>query len=399
MSARTGHALTVAILACRVSFLALLLAPLAITLLKANQSLFSAVYARHWTGLTIGQFLLDPLAVVQTPLFLIGAILFSVVALVVAMSFYLAIDFRLQRFADIASMRDPRDTNAMLAAPFSLYLREFQRDNEILKGGESEYLAPEPPSDGFFIGLLYTLLVLPVYLVAFYTRRMRLWSLEELIANKVSPGLGFLAIGRPGEKLPAAGATKFYVSDNDWQQVVVDLVAHAEVVFLRVGSTKGLAWEIARVLTPQPQVPVVLLMVNESGKPMPSRVAIELLGAAASHALRAELAKFLYVRTSTVLPDGKVRVTGHTMSQWLDGSGKYFGWQSVIDHDVGEALALSRARRDWTRSSRDGTGIAGLARYLRSWWLALAAAALVTALLWPSQQHWSNRVIDLAWPG
>lgn len=75
---------------------------------------------------------------------------------------------------------------------------------------------------------------------------------EELAAlmNKIGP---YVAIGRPGEPLPELGAARLYVSDEEWQRVVGELIGRAKLVLVRAGRTEGLRWEVgelARRLSP-----------------------------------------------------------------------------------------------------------------------------------------------------
>jgi hypothetical protein len=78
---------------------------------------------------------------------------------------------------------------------------------------------------------------------------------EEEHLGKVLSQLGpFVAVGRPGEPLPAMGASRVYLGDDEWQTAVEKLVQQARLVVIRTGGTKGLEWEVeraARLLTPE----------------------------------------------------------------------------------------------------------------------------------------------------
>ena len=52
-----------------------------------------------------------------------------------------------------------------------------------------------------------------------------------------------IAIGQPGEDLPTLGAGRFYVTDDEWQTVITNLMSQAQLVVLQIGSTKGFWWE------------------------------------------------------------------------------------------------------------------------------------------------------------
>ena len=86
---------------------------------------------------------------------------------------------------------------------------------------------------------------------------------EEEHLGKVLSQLGpFVAVGRPGEALPAMGASRVYLGDDEWQPAVEKLVQQARLVVIRTGGTQGLAWEVeraARLLTPER---LVLLVDN-----------------------------------------------------------------------------------------------------------------------------------------
>jgi hypothetical protein len=67
-----------------------------------------------------------------------------------------------------------------------------------------------------------------------------------------------IAIGRPGEKLPALGAARFYVSHELWQQKVADVVSVAQLVVWATGVTAGLRWEIGHLLNSVPPEKLIL---------------------------------------------------------------------------------------------------------------------------------------------
>ncbi|HLH11276.1 MAG TPA: hypothetical protein VKV77_05275 [Methylovirgula sp.] len=65
------------------------------------------------------------------------------------------------------------------------------------------------------------------------------------IAGRCGP---VLAIGRPGEKLPALGAARFYVAQDLWQEKVADVATVAQLVIWASGVTQGLQWEITHLV-------------------------------------------------------------------------------------------------------------------------------------------------------
>jgi hypothetical protein len=53
-----------------------------------------------------------------------------------------------------------------------------------------------------------------------------------------------VAIGKPGESLPQFGACREYHTDDTWKGRVLELVAKAKGVFMLIGLTEALGWEI-----------------------------------------------------------------------------------------------------------------------------------------------------------
>ena len=71
------------------------------------------------------------------------------------------------------------------------------------------------------------------------------FSTEEEQLGSVFSAIGpFIAIGKPGEKLPELGAARTYVNDDEWQDVIAQEMAQAALVVLRMGETEGLSWEV-----------------------------------------------------------------------------------------------------------------------------------------------------------
>lgn len=79
--------------------------------------------------------------------------------------------------------------------------------------------------------------------------------LMQFQCNRLFSEIGpFIAIGRPGEKIPGMGAARLYVPDDQWQSVVSDLFHRARLVVVQPGTTPGLQWEIGqlrREVTPE----------------------------------------------------------------------------------------------------------------------------------------------------
>jgi len=73
-------------------------------------------------------------------------------------------------------------------------------------------------------------------------------SFEGHMAGMMSNFGPFIAIGRPGERLPELGAARMYVGDDEWQSTVLDILSRCKAVVLRGGQTEGLRWELGEVV-------------------------------------------------------------------------------------------------------------------------------------------------------
>jgi hypothetical protein len=71
---------------------------------------------------------------------------------------------------------------------------------------------------------------------------------EELIAKEMSKIGPCVAIGRPDEKLPQLGFTRIYVSDDNWQETVLEYMSRAQLVVLIVGSSRNFSWELQKAV-------------------------------------------------------------------------------------------------------------------------------------------------------
>lgn len=75
-----------------------------------------------------------------------------------------------------------------------------------------------------------------------------------------------LAIGRPGEREPLLGATRFYVRHDKWQRIVEELVPLCSLIVWGTGHTQGLRWEIGHLVqTVAPERLLLWVHVNVSG--------------------------------------------------------------------------------------------------------------------------------------
>lgn len=87
--------------------------------------------------------------------------------------------------------------------------------------------------------------------LALYLRRFAQDAASPELEQQIALGLGqhafFLAIGRPGERLPTEGAFRLYVDDAHWREVVGTLLDRANLVIMRWTVGGQLEWELQRV--------------------------------------------------------------------------------------------------------------------------------------------------------
>jgi len=67
---------------------------------------------------------------------------------------------------------------------------------------------------------------------------------EEMLAKILSDFGPLICIGKPGEEYPELGASRMYVTQEEWHEKVEDLIARASMVVLRLGQTEGFWWEL-----------------------------------------------------------------------------------------------------------------------------------------------------------
>ena len=72
-------------------------------------------------------------------------------------------------------------------------------------------------------------------------------TLEEIVEKVVAPSGPFVAIGRPAESLATLGAARFYLPDQDWQEMVVRLMDAAQIIVLAMGIRPAVAWEAQQI--------------------------------------------------------------------------------------------------------------------------------------------------------
>lgn len=136
--------------------------------------------------------------------------------------------------ADELMKLDPR--------PPVLYLRSFQADAHADKAMQSRSAAQWLPMS------------LP----------QNLMTEEEQIAQLMTRVGPFVAIGRPGERLPQLGASRLYATDETWQGIILDLFQRSRLIVMRVGETEGFWWEVANASTLPDPTKVVFLLPTDA---------------------------------------------------------------------------------------------------------------------------------------
>jgi hypothetical protein len=85
-------------------------------------------------------------------------------------------------------------------------------------------------------------------------RKLTFKNYEELLKSAVGKLGPFVAIGKPGDKVPPLGAARMYVDDDNWQDTVKKLTKKAKLVLLHLSESEGVLWEskfIAKNLQPE----------------------------------------------------------------------------------------------------------------------------------------------------
>ena len=103
---------------------------------------------------------------------------------------------------------------------------------------------------------------------------------EEEIASVMSSIGPFIAIGKPGEKLPQLGAARTYLASNlnserlqkpqdtsyeDWQEAITHFMSAARLVVLRLGEGEGFWWEVQRACELVPPEKLLILIPDDWG--------------------------------------------------------------------------------------------------------------------------------------
>ena len=84
-----------------------------------------------------------------------------------------------------------------------------------------------------------------------YQRADRAWfdfSLESRLADQYGSLGPFIAVGKPGDKMPHLGAARASLSDAEWQGTVKDWMERSVLIILMIGRTHWIDWELRRVI-------------------------------------------------------------------------------------------------------------------------------------------------------
>jgi len=91
-------------------------------------------------------------------------------------------------------------------------------------------------------------------------------TLEEVMERALWRAGPVIAIGRPGEKLPPAGAAREYVPDGEWQARVGELMAECRYVCVVAGTSEGLLWECRMLSEARALAKVVVVFPPDRGQ-------------------------------------------------------------------------------------------------------------------------------------
>jgi hypothetical protein len=94
-------------------------------------------------------------------------------------------------------------------------------------------------------------------------------SPENAISKALSAVGPFVAVGQPGDWLtPVGGASRLYLSDENWKQVVESLVRGAVAVVLQPESSEGTLWEVNLVARSVDLRRVLFVVPNSQLRPL-----------------------------------------------------------------------------------------------------------------------------------
>ncbi|MFJ6675046.1 hypothetical protein ACIQMJ_28420 [Actinosynnema sp. NPDC091369] len=99
---------------------------------------------------------------------------------------------------------------------------------------------------------------------------MDLWGTtrteEEQLAAALAPFGRMVALGRPGDELPPAGAPRHFSADEAWRDQVLAGLDRARLVLLAAGPGPSLRWEAEQVVAGVPADRVVVLVCRDAAQ-------------------------------------------------------------------------------------------------------------------------------------
>jgi hypothetical protein len=150
----------------------------------------------------------------------------------------------------------------------------------------------------------------------------RLSTEEEHLARALRHAGHFLAIGRPNENLPPAGALRV-PGGPSWKATADSLMRRAEMVIIRVGCTRFLWWEVVKALRTVPRERLVFLVPADdalwqafrSRMQRSARVTVPEYTVSGSSAVAGSISAILYFERNGTphinpLPDAGLRASG-----------------------------------------------------------------------------------------
>jgi hypothetical protein len=190
---------------------------------------------------------------------------------------YLLVGFILNLSLAFANKNPKADQND--TRPPILYLRSFLDDRETtFQPGTwlSYFMGVDPPyyhlsKYSFITDSLFYRFNKKIYKYFYNNHPVRMlrlilgWPSDtseqqlELFFRKKGP---FVAIGKPGEKIITSGARRMYVTNEEWQSVIIDYLHKSQLVVLQPSSTEGIWWEINQSLNIVNPANLFLCMIN-----------------------------------------------------------------------------------------------------------------------------------------
>lgn len=88
---------------------------------------------------------------------------------------------------------------------------------------------------------------------------------EEQLFSEIDPISPVVAIGKPGDSINLLGAGRTYVSNEEWQNTVIESLETAKYVIIQPGSSKHIFWEIDQTLAKKRFDQVLLWLTGMNG--------------------------------------------------------------------------------------------------------------------------------------